>query len=148
MDELILWKNREIKRFREDIDRLFRQYRRSFGVPRAFLEAAEAFSMDISETENTLTVKAELPGIKPGDIQIIVNEDTLTIKGETKEDKAERGEDYQRLEKRSRSFSRTLKLPCRIHTDQVKATYKDNILQIDLPKCKQQEMRRVSIEIK
>lgn len=147
MGELILWKQQEIDKLRRDMDQLFRRFRKEFGIPRSLIEVAESFSMDLSETEDTLTVKAELPGIKPDDIEISVTEDTLTLKGQTREDTVEDGEGYQRVEKRSQSFSRTIALPCRIMTETVKAAYKDNVLKIVLPKCKPTEARGVEIEI-
>ncbi|UCF89976.1 MAG: Hsp20/alpha crystallin family protein [Desulfobacterales bacterium] len=148
MTELTLWKKQEIEKLRRDMDLLFRRFRRGFGVPRALLEAAESFAVDLSETENSLILRVEVPGLKPEDIQVTVTEDTLTLKGETRERRVEKGETYQRVEKRSQSFSRTLTLPCRVLTDEVKATYKDDILQIVLPKCKPQEARGITIEVR
>jgi HSP20 family protein len=148
MHELTLWKKQEIDRLRKDMDSLFRRFRKEFGLPPSFLEFAETFSMDLSETESTLTVKAELPGIKPDDIHISVTDNTLTLKGETQEGSVEKSENYQRIERSSRSFSRTLTLPCRIKTEEVKATYKDNTLRIVLPKCAPKEARGVTVEIK
>jgi HSP20 family protein len=147
MGELILWKQQEIDKLRRDMDQLFRRFRREFGIPRSLIEAAESFSIDLSETENMLTVKAKLAGLKPDDLQISVTEDTLTLKGEMRTDTVETGEGYQRVEKRSQSFSRTIALPCRIMTENVKAAYKDDVLQIVLPKCKPTEARGVEIEI-
>jgi len=148
MRELTIWKQQEINKLRKDMDQLFRRFRKEFGIPRSLMEVAESFSMDLSETENTLTVKTKLPGIKPDDIEISVTEDTLTLKGQTGEDTIETGEGYRRVEKRSRTFSRTILLPCRVLTDDVKATFENDVLQIDLPKCEPKEARGVKIDIK
>lgn len=147
MRELTLWKQQEIDRLRKDIDQLFRRFRKEFGIPRSLLEIAESVSMDLSETEKTLTVKADLPGIKPGDIEVSVTEDTLTLKGQTVEDAVETGEGYHRVEKRSRTFSRTVALPCRVLTEDVKATFKDGVLKIVLPKCEPKEARGIKIDV-
>ena len=148
MGELILWKQQEINRLRKDMDLLFRRFRKEFGIPRSLIEVAESFSMDLSETENTLTVKTKLPGIKPDDIEVSVTEDTLTLKGQTGEDTIETGEGYRRVAKRSRTFSRTVSLPCRVLTDEVKATFENDVLQIVLPKCEPKKARGVKIDIK
>ena len=148
MGELILWKQQEIDRLKKDMDQLFRRFRKEFGIPRSLIEVAESFSMDLSETENTLTVKTKLPGIKPDDIEISVTEDTLTLRGQTGEDTVETGEGYRRVEKRSRTFSKTVSLPCRVLTDEVKATLENEVLQIVLPKCEPKQARGVKIDIR
>ena len=147
MSELILWKKQELDKLRKDMDQLFRRFRRGFGVPRAFLEVAEAFWTELSETEEKLILKAEIPGVKPEEIQISVTEDTLNLKAETSEEVIEKGNDFRRIAKSSRSFSRSITLPCRIVSEEVKAAYKDNILSIELPKCKPKKALGVSIEI-
>ena len=147
MRELTIWKQQEIDKLRKDMDQLFRRFRKEFGIPRSLIEVAESFTMDLSETENTLTVKARLADIKPGDIEVSVTEDSLTLKGKTGENTVETGEGYHRIEKRSQTFSRTVSLPCRVLTDDVKATFKNGVLQIVLPKCKPKEARGVKIDI-
>jgi len=148
MSELTLWKKQELDKLRKDMDLLFRRFRRGFGVPRTLLEAAESFSTEFSETEEMLILSTDLPGIKPQDIEISVTEDTLNLKAETREDSVDREENFQRIEKRSRSFSRSISLPCRIIAEEVKATYKDGILKIELPKCKPQKARGVTVDMK
>lgn len=148
MSELTLWKKQELDRLRKDMDLLFRRFRRGFGVPRAFLDVAETFRTELTETEDKLVLTAELPGIKPEEIQISVTENSLNLKAETSEDVIEKGEGFQRREKSSRSFSRSISLPCRIVSEEVKASYRDSVLSIELPKCKPQKERGVEIEVK
>ena len=148
MSELTLWKKQELDKLRKDLDLQFRRFRRGFGVPRTLLEAAESFSAGLSETEDTLVLSTDLPGIKPEDIEISVTEDTLNLKAETREDSVDTDENYQRVEKHSRSFSRSISLPCRIIAEEVKATFKDNILRIELPKCKPKKARGVVVDMK
>ena len=147
MRELTIWKQQEIDKLRKDMDQLFRRFRKEFGIPHTLAEVAESFSMGLSETENTLTVKAQLPDIKPADIEISVTDDTLTLKAKTAQNTVEAGEGYHRIEKRSRTFSRTVSLPCRVLTEDVKATFKNGVLQIVLPKCKPKQARGVKIDI-
>jgi len=148
MHDLILWKKQEIDKLRRDMDQLFKRFRREFGVPRSLFQVAEAFSLDLSETEDTLILQAELPGMRPEDIHLSVTDDTLTFNAEIKEDAVEEGEGYRRVVKSSRSFSRSVALPCRIETEAVKASYEGNRLKIILPKCKPREKRGVTIQIK
>ena len=148
MSELTLWKKHELDKLRRDLDLLFRRFRRGFDVPRTMLEAAESFSAKLSETGDMLVLSIDLPGIKPEDIEISVTEDTLNLKAETREESVEKDANSQRIEKHSRSFSRSISLPCRIVAEEVKATYKDNILKIELPKCKPKKARGVVVDMK
>jgi len=147
MSELTLWKKQELDKLRKDLDLLFRRFRRGFGVPRTLLEAAESFSTEFSETEEMLVLSTDLPGIKPQDIEISVTEDTLNLKAEAREDSVDTEANFQRIEKRSRSFSRSISLPCRIIAEEVKATYKDEILKIELPKCKPKKARGIIVDM-
>ena len=146
MSELTLWKKQELDKLRKDMDLLFRRFRRGFGLPRTLFEAVESFSTGLTESEDMLVLSTDLPGIKPEDIEISVTDDTLSLKAETKEDSVDTEENFQRIEKRSRSFSRSISLPCRIISEEVKATYKDNILRIELPKRKPKKARGVLVD--
>lgn len=148
MAELILWKKQEIDKMREELEQLFRRFRRDFGLPRSLVGAAEFFTMDLSETEETLTIRAKLPGLRPEDIQISVTEDTLTFKGEISEKTTEEGQNYQRIQTSLRSYARSITLPCRVMTDEVTATYEEDTLKIVLPKCKPREPRGITITVK
>ena len=148
MSELIVWRKQEIDRLRRDIDHLFNRFRREFGVPRFLVEGPESFSLELSETEQTVILRAQLPGLKPEDIHVSVTDTSLTLRGEIREDTVDKGETYERVAKRTQSFSRTIVLPCRIKTAEVKATFKDGELEIVLPKCEPAEARGVNIEIK
>jgi HSP20 family protein len=148
MHELILWKKQEIDKLRQDLDQLFRRFRDEFGVPRSLFKVAESVSIDLSETEDSLVLQAELPAIRPEDINISVTEDRLTLNAKIKEDVVEEREGYQRVARSSRSFARSIKLPCRIETEAVQASYEGNMLKITLPKCKAKKGRGIKIQIK
>jgi len=148
MSELILWKNQEISKMRRDMQRLFNRFWYGFGVQMSPEEGGGIPSIDLSETEDTLTIKAVFPGIKPEDMDISVTEDTLFIQGEIREEAVEKNANYQRVEKRSGSFSRTISLPCRIKVDEIKAVYKEGILKITMLKCEPDKARGVRIQVK
>ncbi len=148
MAGLILWKNQEINKLRKDIERLFDRLWDDFGMPLSTRVEREMPSIDLSETEETLIIKAEVPGINPEDLEVSITENILTIKGEMKQgDNEERG-DYHRMERRYGFFSRSLHLPCKIVADDVHATYKKGVLSIVMPKCKEVSAPEIRIEIK
>ncbi len=148
MPELIIWKNKRMDKLRRDMDRLCTKVCDEFGIP-LLLETAEGIpSIDVSETEDSVILRAEVPDINPEDLDISITDDTLSIKGETKQEIVEESGGYQRTQKRYGSFSRTLQLPCRIDLDDVKATYKDGILNIVMPKCSPEQAREIKIKVK
>ena len=147
MPGLILWKNREINRLRKDMDRLFARLWDDFHIPFYPKISREDFFLELSETEETLILKAEIPGIRPEEIDISLSEDTLFIKGNVKEDVIHCDEEYRNTERRYCYFSRTIQLPCKINAGHAMATYKDGILNVVMPKWKSEKVRGVKIEI-
>jgi HSP20 family protein len=148
MPGLIVWKNEQMDKLRRDMDRLCSRVLDEFGMPLIPRIAREVPFMDLSETEDTLIIKAEVPGINPEELDISITDDTLSIKGETKQELVEESGDYHRTERRYGFFSRTLQLPCRIKIDDVKATYKKGILNIVMPKCKPEKAREIKVKVK
>ena len=148
MTELTLWKKGELDKLRKDLDSRFNRFRRGFGVPRAFLERSEMFATSLSETEDNLVLKTELSGVQAENIQLSVTDDRLKMAVKSSEDSVEQGANLQTIVKRTRSFSKSIVLPCRIVVEEVKATYQNNILIIELPKCRPKEARGITIEVK
>jgi len=145
--DLIQWKPfREVSRLRSEMDRLWDEY---FGAGRrAFRPMEEAWlpAVDVSETGDKITVKAEIPGMEAKDIDISMVGDTLVIKGEKKAEKEEKDENYHMVERSYGSFSRSMKLPATVDPDKVDASYKNGVLTIVLPK--KEEVKPKPIEIK
>jgi HSP20 family protein len=137
MPGLTLWKQQEIDRMRRDMDRLFTRLWDDFGIshhlPRITRDVPV---LDLSETEDNLVIRAEIPGMDPEDMDISVTEDRLHIKGEMRRESVNKGDDYHRVERRYGSFSRDIQLPCRVMKEEVTATYKEGVLTIVMPKCK------------
>ncbi len=123
-------------------------------LPRAPLERrlATTFTprVDVSETDKEIKVSAELPGMDEKDIDVSLARDTLTIKGEKKEEKEEKGEDYYRMERSYGSFTRSVPLSAEVDTDKVQATFKKGVLEITLPKTPEaiQETKKVPVKSK
>ncbi|MFH0844057.1 MAG: Hsp20/alpha crystallin family protein [Pseudomonadota bacterium] len=147
MPQLILWKNQEINRFKRDMDRLFERFIDEFSTPLSQWAFREVPFIDLSETEDHLILRAEIPGIRPEDLGILIKENVLTIHGEIKQDFATQGENSYRTESRYGSFSRKVLLPCRIMVEDVEATYKMGVLHIIMPKCKEDKAREIKIQI-
>ncbi len=103
-------------------------------------------AVDLSETANALEARVDLPGVKPKEIDIQVSGNLLTISGEKKEEKEEKGKTFHRVERHSGSFSRTMTLPCAVNEDEVAAEYRDGVLTITLPKCEQAKSRKITIK--
>jgi len=90
--------------------------------------------VDVAETETEVKVTAELPGMEEKDIDISVDGDMLTIKGEKKTEKEEKKEESYRLERSYGSFRRDILLPSKVQIDKVKATFAKGVLTVMLPK--------------
>lgn len=119
----------------------------------SFFERGTSFGMgwspdvDIVETDDNIIVKAEIPGIDPKDIDISIMGDTLTLKGEKKEEKKESGKCYHRIERSYGSFTRTIDLPSAVMTDKVKAKDHNGVLEIMLPKVEKSKAERIPIKV-
>jgi len=148
MPELIVWKNKRMDKLRRDMDRICTRVCDEFGIPLFLETAAELPSIDVSETEDSIVLRAEVPDINPEDLDISITDDTLRIRGERKLERVEENGGVQRTERRYDSFSRTLQLPCRIDLDDVKATYREGILNIVMPKCSPEQAREIKIKVK
>lgn len=103
-------------------------------------------SVDVSETEKNVLVKAELPGLEPKDVDLTIERDTLILRGEKKQESEEKNENYHRVERSYGSFHRSIPLPVKVDAEKVKAKFKNGVLTVTLPKDKSARPRRVSIE--
>lgn len=104
-------------------------------------------SVDISENENAFVLKAELPGVSREDINIDINNKTLTLKGEKKFEEKTEKENYVRVERSYGSFSRTFALSDKVDTENVKASYKDGVLEVTLPKKEEAKPKEIKVEV-
>jgi len=109
--------------------------------------AAFSPAVDLVDTENSLQVKVELPGVKKEDVEITLKNDVLTVKGEKKEEKEEKGENRYYIERSYGSFSRSLTLPAAVQFDKVVASFVDGVLEITLPKAEEEKARQVEIKV-
>jgi HSP20 family protein len=91
-------------------------------------------SMDISETKDSLIAKVEAPGMEQKDIQISLQENLMTIKGEKRQEKEEKEERYHRVERSYGAFTRSVRLPVAVDASKVTATFRNGLLTVTLPK--------------
>lgn len=103
-------------------------------------------SLDVAETDAALEVQLDLPGMEAKDIDIQINGNTLTISGQRKEEREEKGKTYHRVERRCGSFSRSVTLPCPVNEQAVDAQYKHGILTVKLPKTEEAKSRRIEVK--
>ena len=91
-------------------------------------------SLDLSETTDALVLKMEVPGMDAKDIQVSLQEDLLTVKGERKQEKEEKGEQYHQVERSHGAFTRSVRLPIGVDGSKVNATFRDGLLVVTMPK--------------
>ncbi len=141
----------------EEMERRFEElFRRPFSMlgpswfPRLRMHEMEEVlpTVDIFEDGNDIVVKAELPGMKKGDIEVKLSDGTITISGEKKKEEKVEKRDYFRMERSYGSFSRAFNLPSEVQSEKAKAQFKDGILEIRVPKTEEakQKEKKVSIE--
>lgn len=104
-------------------------------------------SLDLYEEKDSVVVKAELPGMKKEDVEVNLAGENLTIKGEKKEDKEVKEDDYYRRERSYGSFLRTVALPCEVKSDEIKASFKDGVLEIRMPKTEEAKKKSIAVKI-
>lgn len=103
--------------------------------------------IDVKESDNKLTVTAEIPGMKRDDIQVTVHNGTLTISGERSAEKEEKHEGYLRREISRGSFKRSFTLPETIDVDKIDAKYEVGILKIEFPKVEEAKPKQIEVKV-
>jgi len=107
--------------------------------------AVWAPDVDIKETDKEIRIKADLPGMKKEDIDISVDEDQLVIKGERIEEEEKKDKDYVRIERSYGSFYRSFNIGVPVRSDQIKASYKEGVLELVLPKAEAKKPKKIEI---
>ena len=130
-------------------DRLNRLFQQSFGDGRdeALSTSAFAPAVDVYEDEHNVTLKIEVPGIDEKDIDVRIENNTLTVHGERKFEKDEKEENYRRVERQYGSFTRTFNLPQTVDSESVSATYDKGVLKISLPKKAEAKPKQIKVTV-
>lgn len=138
---------RDLVSFQDEMNRLFDDF---FSQPMKRSEWTEGVwspSVDLSETKDNVMIKAEIPGMTKDDIKISVQDNIITLKGEKKQEKEEKDANYHRIERNYGSFCRSFNLPTAVKADKIKATYKDGVLQVNLPKTEEVKPKEIPINV-
>jgi HSP20 family protein len=158
---LIPWKNKSteetsggstaLSTLRSDMDRLFDAFvREPFGALDWSFGSSGAWSpaVDLAESDTEYTVRAELPGLDPDDLNVSVTENQLTLSGEKRETSEKKEEGYYHSESRYGSFCRSIPLPGAIDSSQVDAEYKNGVLTVHLAKSPENTPKHIDVKVK
>jgi HSP20 family protein len=146
---LIRWEPaRELSTIQSEMNRLFNTFfetpTHGNGSPalRRWVPA-----MDLVETDDEFVLRADLPGLSEGDVNIELDDSVLTISGERKSEHEERKEGYYRVERSSGSFQRSLTLPEGVNADAIRANFDKGVLEVRIPKPEERKPRKVAISV-
>ena len=135
------------------MDRLFKEFNERFysgerllPVPGEKMPALRTAVADVQETDENVIATVELPGMKKENITLTVTENMLEVKAETKEEEKEEKEGYKSWRSRYRGFYRRLPLPSAVDSESAKATYRNGVLEVTMPKVEKKKKKEISIE--
>jgi HSP20 family protein len=136
---------------RREMNRLFDDVFGGFGLPSVLgpvlRQMPVAPKIDVSETDNEIQVTAEMPGIDQNDVEVLLEDDRLIIRGEKKEEREDKDRNYHLRERVQGAFSRTLPLPFAPDPNQVKAEFKNGVMTITIPKPPEVEQKQHRIDV-
>jgi HSP20 family protein len=133
----------EMRRMREDIDRMWRGH---YPTTEEDGEMERwTIPLDVIEEGNNLVVHATVPGVKPDDIEVTLEENVLTIKGKTETEEERKEGEYLMRERRTGAFHRMLRLPDTVNTEKAETAYEDGVLTITFPKVEAKKAKHLKI---
>jgi HSP20 family protein len=146
--ELVRWEPLDgLNRFQSRVNELLDE---AFGRARMSPTSAASIwypPVDILESKDSYLIRAELPGMKKEEVNLVVQEGTLTLSGERKLEEPASGVEYQRVERVTGKFSRSFHLPQTIKQDLIKASFQDGILEIHVPKADEAKPKQIAISV-
>ena len=147
MMTLVRWNpTRDMMRTRNEMYRLVNEFfRGGHGGEGGWWAGAWTPAVDMYESDQTLTLKAELPEFSKDDVQVDIKDNVLTLKGERKREHEVKEEQYHRVERVFGAFRRSFVLPALVDADKAEATFKDGVLELKLPKAEQAKPKRIGI---
>ena len=142
----------EFRRMNQNMDRLWRGFYNNgdtapdiSGVPDTSGVKEWAIPLDVVEEGDNVLVHASLPGVEPEDIDVTVENDVLTIKGHSKAEQEQQGSNFLRRERRSGSFSRSLRLPDTLDAENARPNYDNGVLTVTLPKIEAKKAKKFTV---
>ncbi len=132
------------------MNRLFEEFKSGWGWSHPAAEQLGTFhtKVDMKDNDKEILIHADLPGVELKDIDISIEGNSLVLQGEKKVEKESREKGYYRMERSYGSFYRAIPLPCAVERENVDAVYKDGVLNITLPKCKDAAKQEKRITVK
>lgn len=154
MRSLIPWRWKEgqsapenaLTEFRREVDDLFNQFIGKTGSL-GYFSGGFTPPFDISETDEEIVIKAELPGVDPKELEVNLTGSNLTIRGEKKEERDEKTENMHRVERSFGHFSRSITLPCEVKEDKIEANFNNGVLNLRLPKADSSKKKSIKIDV-
>jgi HSP20 family protein len=138
---------REFSTLQDRVNRIFRESYSPEGPGDALTTANFAPPVDVYEDEHGVTLKIEVPGINEKDIDVSIENNTLTVRGERTVEKDEKEENFQRVERQYGSFTRSFTLPNSVDLDQVSANYNQGVLKIRLAKKAEAKPKQIKVNV-
>jgi HSP20 family protein len=145
MNTISRWTPFHLSTLQNEVNRLFEGSLPARGDNSA-LTAWTPF-VDVYETENELVIKADLPDMNEKELDIRVENNTLTIRGERKFEQTVKEDNYLRIERNYGSFSRSFGLPNTVNTEAIKADYKNGVLSVELPKSAESKPKQIKVNV-
>ncbi len=140
---------REIVSLREAMDRLFEEsFVRPFRIWPTLADGGLTLPVDMYETDEALVIKASVPGVDPKDVDITVTGNTLTIKGEFREEEEGKRGSVHFQERRFGKFQRSITLPSTVDPDKAEAEFKNGVLTLTLPKIEEAKPKHIPVKAK
>ena len=135
-----------------EIDDIFERYTKAMGQPRAGSQEVIATGdwaprVDIAETDKAFQIKAEIPDVNKEDVKVTVDNGVLTIRGERKQEKEEKGKKFHRVERYYGIFTRSFTLPDNVDETKVKASFKDGMLNLQIPKSEEAKPKAIEVKV-
>ncbi len=136
----------------QEIEGMFDRYSRAVGSPRTGGQDVIATGdwipqVDIAETDKEFVIKAEIPEVKKEDIKVTVDNDVLTIKGERKQEKEEKGKKFHQVERYYGSFTRSFTLPGNVDGTKIQASFKDGMLNLKIQKTEETKPKVIEVKV-
>lgn len=144
--ELVRWRpRRNLPAVQDELDKAFDRLLRNWMAPASLSEFDWNPSVDVSETDDSIIVTAEVPGVDPENIDVSVDENQLVISGEKKQEEEEKEKNFYRMERSYGSFKRIFTLPRSADVDKVSASQKDGVLTVTIPKTEVAKGKKVKV---
>ncbi len=136
---------RDINQLQGSLNRLFQDYNR--GSDELTTSGSFVPAVDVYDDEHNLVLKMEVPGVDQKDIDIRLENNTLTVRGERNFEKEEKEENFHRIERRYGTFSRSFTLPNSVDTEKVNANYENGVLKISLAKRAEAKPKQIKVNV-